>query len=472
MTKQLSDFLHALSYEQLSPAAADSAKMCVEDLLGVALAGSVRPQGEIWKRYFFRKPAGSEATVWADRFGRVEYENAAALNAAFAHVIDMDDVHNSSITHLGAVTIPTALAAGQKYHRSGREVLSAIVAGYEIGARVGEAINPGAYDYWHTTGVVGAFTSAVAAGKLMRLSRDQLLSAIGSAGTQSAGLWQFIHDGAMSKTLHTANATLCGIRSAELAELGFTAAQDILCGERGFLGAMTSDNHPEAIIRDLDKGNYKILSNSLKPYACCRHTHSANYCVENLVKKYAIDPKRISHITDYTYQVAVDNVDVPSPATPYGYKFSVQYCIAAMFLYGELPDSVFIGETTSSPEAQALMGKVTVAADGGLERLYRHDPNKWPHRLEVTMDDGAVYTEQAEYPFGDFNNPFDWEAEHRKFHSLTDGVLPESAARTLTQRIAVLEEYDDINELFTGLPVAAMGMYCKNEKRSAMNEQT
>ncbi|NCB63108.1 MAG: MmgE/PrpD family protein [Clostridia bacterium] len=457
MTKQLSDFLHALSYEQLSPAASDTAKMCVEDLLGVALAGSVRPQGEIWRRYFSKKPAGAEATVWTDRFGRSEYENAAALNAACAHVIDMDDVHNSSITHLGAVTIPAALAAGQKYHRSGREVIAAIAAGYEIGARVGEAINPGAYDYWHTTGVVGGFTSAVAVGKLMRLNRDQLLSAIGSAGTQASGLWQFLHDGAMSKTLHTANATLCGIRSAELAALGFTAAQDILCGERGFLGAMTGDNHPEAITRDLGKRNYKILSNSLKPYACCRHTHSADYCAENLRKRYPIDPNRIAHITDYTYQVARDNVDAPSPATPYGYKFSVQYCIAAMFLYGELPDSVFTWEQTSSPEAQKLMGKVTVVVDAGLERLYQSDPNKWPHRLEVTMDDGAVYTEEVEYPFGDFNNPFDWDAEHRKFFSLTDGILPGPTARALTRRIAELDEYDDVNELFAGLPMAAVG---------------
>ena len=128
MTKQLSDFLHALSYDQLSPAAADAAKMCVEDLLGVALSGSVRPQGEIWNRYFSQKSGGIESTAWNADFDRMTCESAAALNAACAHVIDMDDVHNSSITHLGAVTIPAALAVGQKYHRSGREVLAAIVA--------------------------------------------------------------------------------------------------------------------------------------------------------------------------------------------------------------------------------------------------------------------------------------------------------------------------------------------------------
>lgn len=450
LTKQLSDFLHGLTFDQLSPAAVDAAKLCVEDLLGVALAGSVRPQGQIWRRYFLGKPGGDEATAWVPGLGRTTCEAAAGLNAACAHVIDMDDVHNTSIVHLGAITIPAALAVGQTYHRTGREVLAAIVAGYEIGARVGEAINPGAYGYWHTTGVVGGFASAVAAGKLMGLDPEEFLNAIGSAGTQAAGLWQFIQDGAMSKTLHTANATLCGIRSAELSALGFTAAQDILCGPRGFLGAMTQENHPESLTRDL--GQYKIISNSLKPYACCRHTHSANYCVELLRQTYTIDPQRIAHITDYTYQVAVDNVDASAPATPYGCKFSVQYCIAAMFLYGGLPDSAFTPEKTNATAVRGLMDKIIVRVDDSLERLYQEDHNKWPHRLELTMDDGTRFTQEVTYPFGDFNNPFDWAAEHRKFYNLTEGILPLSTAETLTERVAALDQCGDVNEFFAGLP--------------------
>ena len=120
----------------------------------MAAAGSVQPQGGIWRSYFAAGDGQQEATAWNSGLERFSCEHAAALNAACAHVMDMDDVHNASITHLGAVTIPAALAVGQKLHRSGREVLAAIAAGYEIGARVGEAINPGSYHYWHTTGAV------------------------------------------------------------------------------------------------------------------------------------------------------------------------------------------------------------------------------------------------------------------------------------------------------------------------------
>lgn len=448
ITKQLSDFLQELRYEDMSENAVKQAKMCVEDLLGVAFAGSVRPQGEIWRKYVSDQPQRPEATAWDRGQAKLACEQAASLNAAYAHVIDMDDVHNSSITHMGAITIPAALAVGQVCHSTGKEVLAAIAAGYEAGARIGEAINPAAYHYWHTTGVVGSFSSAAAAGKLLGLDAERFLNAIGSAGTQAAGLWQFIQDGAMSKILHTANATLCGIRSAKLAALGFTAARDILCGSRGFLGAMTAENHPEALTAGLGSDRLRIETNSLKPYACCRHTHSANYCVKLLRDKYAIDPARVVRITDYTYQVAENTVDAPAPATPYGYKFSVQYCIAAAFLYGDLGDAAFSAEKTGSAAARQLMDKITVVVDPALEGMYQDDHNKWPHRLEVELDDGTVLTQQVEYPFGDFNNPFSWDDVHSKFNCLTDGILPADVAAKFTDRLTALEEMRDINELF------------------------
>ena len=451
LTEQLSDFLYEVRYDSLPSKAVDNAKLYLEDLLGVAAAGSVQPQGGIWRSYFAAGDGQQEATAWNSGLERLSCEHAAALNAACAHVMDMDDVHNASITHLGAVTIPAALAVGQKLHRSGREVLAAIAAGYEIGARVGEAINLGSYHYWHTTGVVGALCSAVAAGKLMGLDREKLLHAIGSAGTQAAGLWQFLEDGAMSKTLHTANGTLCGLRSARLAALGFTAAEDILAGDRGLLGAMTPDNHPEALTRALSWENCALLTNSLKPYACCRHTHAADYCAQLLRGEHRLEPEHITRIVDHTYQVAVNTVDNPEPSTPYGYKFSGQYCTAAMLVDGHLGESAFTPEATSDPRVRRLMDKITLVCDPELEASYQADRNRWAHRLEVTLEDGRVLTRQVEYPYGDFNNPFTWAYEHEKFHTLADGVLDPDRVAALVERLPHLEELDDINRLFEGL---------------------
>ncbi|MFQ7856623.1 MAG: MmgE/PrpD family protein [Flavonifractor plautii] len=450
LTEQLSDFLYEVRYDSLPSKAVDNAKLYLGDLLGVAAAGSVQPQGGIWRSYFAAGDGQQEATAWNSGLERFSCEHAAALNAACAHVMDMDDVHNASITHLGAVTIPAALAVGQKLHRSGREVLAAIAAGYEIGARVGEAINPGSYHYWHTTGVVGALCSAVAAGKLMGLDRKKLLHAIGSAGTQAAGLWQFLEDGAMSKTLHTANGTLCGLRSARLAALGFTAAEDILAGDRGLLGAMTPDNHPEALTRALSWENCALLTNSLKPYACCRHTHAADYCAQLLrgapAGAGAHHPHCGSHLSGGSQHGGQSGA-----IHPYGYKFSGQYCTAAMLVYGHLGESAFTPEATSDPRVRRLMDKITLVCDPELEASYQADRNRWAHRLEVTLEDGRVLTRQVEYPYGDFNNPFTWAYEHEKFHTLADGVLGPDRVAALVERLPHLEELDDINRLFEGL---------------------
>lgn len=255
----------------------------------------------------------------------------------------------------------------------------------------------------------------------------------------------------MSKTLHTANGTLCGLRSARLAALGFTAAEDILAGDRGLLGAMTPDNHPEALTRALSWDNCALLTNSLKPYACCRHTHAADYCAQLLRGEHRLEPEHITRIVDHTYQVAVNTVDNPEPSTPYGYKFSGQYCTAAMLVYGHLGESAFTPEATSDPRVRRLMDKITLVCDPELEASYQADRNRWAHRLEVTLEDGRVLTRQVEYPYGDFNNPFTWAYEHEKFHTLADGVLDPDRVAALVERLPHLEELDDINRLFEGL---------------------
>lgn len=447
-TKELAEFAHALTYADLTAQAVDMGKMCVEDLVGVALAGSAKTQGAIWHSYFARGNQPREAAAWEASFPTIAYAPAAALNAAYGHLLDMDDVHNSSIVHLGAITIPTALALGQYCHASGREVLAAIAAGYEVGARAGEAINPGSYYYWHTTGVVGALASAAVAGKLLGLDGGQYLHAFGSAGTQAAGLWEFLADGAMSKSLHTANATLCGIRSAELAALGLTGASHILEGERGLLHALTLNYDSDALTRGLGTGPLKLLGNSFKPYACCRHTHSANYAVEKMTTLRHIRPEDVVSIVDRTYAVAKQTVDCPTPATPYACKFSAQYCIAAMLLKGELMDDAFAEPTVSDPALRALMDKTTVILDPSLERDHQADPNRWPHLLELTLQNGEVLREQVDYPLGDFQNPFDWTMADGKFCAVTNGILTYEQAEGLCYRIRHLDELSDVAFLF------------------------
>lgn len=446
-TRQLASYLHRMSYTGMDAHTVDTAKMCVEDFLGVAIAGSSKPESRIWKEYYASKVTQPQASTFQPGFARLTVEQAAALNAVFGHVMDMDDVHNASITHLAVITVPTAMALAQKLHKGGKEVLEAVAAGYEIGARVGEAINPSSYQYWHTTAVVGAFTSGVTAAKLLGLSEEQLLNCLGSAGTQAAGLWEFLATGSMSKVLHVANANLCGLRSAELAQLGFTGAPAILEGERAFIRALAPEFDLDSLTRGYGQG-YRIAENSFKPYACCRHTHSANYCVEKVLAKHALSAENIESILDDTYSTAVQTTNNPYPENPYAAKFSVQFCIAAAIVLKDLSDRAFTPEHINDPRIKALMPKIKARVDPELDAAFRRDPNQWSHRLTIRLTDGTVITEQVDYPIGDFKNPFDWEMADRKFHLLTDAALGADRAAALLSGLHSLEQVSDVNDLF------------------------
>ena len=446
-TRALAEFLHSISSSALPQTAIDKAKMCVEDFLGVAIAGSTKPESQIWKTYCSKLPDGDGASAFAPGFARHSPETAAALNAVFGHVMDLDDVHNASITHLGAVTIPTAIALGQSLKASGMDVITAVVSGYEAGARIGEAINPSSYQYWHTTGAIGAFSSAAAAAKLLSLGEEELVNALGSAGTQAAGLWEFLRNGSMSKVLHTANANLCGIRSARLAALGFTGADTILEGDRGFVKALAPEYKLDCLTKDFGSP-YKIEENSFKPYACCRHIHSAQYCMEQLAKDHPLDPEDILSIQDDTYETAVKTVNNPYPENPYAAKFSIQFCIAAAMILGELSDRVFTPENIQDPRIRRLMEKIQIKADPALDEVFRSHPDQWAHRLTVPLTDGRVLTGQVDYPLGDAKNPFDWETADRKFSLLTGELLGRERAGALMERLHRLETLTDINELF------------------------
>lgn len=446
-TRRLAAYLHGMQYQDFSQQVITTTKMCIQDFIGVSIAGSVKPEAEIWKKHYADSYGIPTSSTFQPGFPKFAPEQAAALNAVFGHVMDMDDVHNASITHLAVITVPTAFALAQQLHKSGRDVIEAVAAGYEAGARIGEAINPSSYKYWHTTAVVGAFASGTTAAKLLGLTEEQLLNCLGSAGTQAAGLWEFLASGSMSKVLHTANANLCGIRSAKLAKLGFTGAPTILEGERAFVRALAPEFDLNCIVKGFGEG-LRIEENSFKPYACCRHTHSANYCVEQILASHKIKPEDIVSITDDTYSTAVQTTNNPYPENPYAAKFSLQFCIAAAIVLNDLNDRVFTVENINHPQIKGIMEKIKVRVDKDLDDAFRRDPNQWAHRLTITMKDGNTITEQVNYPIGDFHNPFDQNMADRKFTLLAEDRLGEDTCPSILEKLHRLETISDVSTLF------------------------
>ena len=218
--------------------------------------------------------------------GRASAPAAAFANGVASHILELDDIHKGSTVHAAAPIIPAALAVAEREHADGRAFLAAVTIGYEAAFRIGEAVNPSHYYFFHPTGTVATFGAAAAAGSLLKLTAEQMLNALGSAGTQAAGLWEFNADGAMSKHLHPGKAAMNGVLAADLARVGFTGATRILEGdawllpgdERGPVSHQTAPHYDASRITDGLGVRWKIGENGYKLYSCCGHTHTAVDC--------------------------------------------------------------------------------------------------------------------------------------------------------------------------------------------------
>ena len=229
----LAAFAANLRFEDIPAPVLRRAEDLLLDCLASILAGaSARPVLAIDRYAAAMGPADGPSEILINR-RRTSPVFAAMVNAAAAHVVEQDDVHNGSVFHPAAVVFPPVLAVAQALGRSGRDALVAAVAGYEVGIRVGEFLGRSHYKIFHTTGTAGTLAAAAATGRLLGLSPAAMLDAFGSAGTQAAGLWEFLRDAADSKQLHTARAAANGIAAAYLAQEGFTGARHILEGPQG-----------------------------------------------------------------------------------------------------------------------------------------------------------------------------------------------------------------------------------------------
>src|SRR3990172_1784867 len=241
-TRCLAEVLAAPRHADLPAEVREATSRSILDWLGSVLAGSAERPARLAQRVVARLGVSDEATVFGA--GRASAALAALANGVSSHILELDDIHKGSTVHGAAPIIPAALAVAEREHRSGRDFLAAVAVGYEAALRIGEAGNPSHYRYWHPTGTAGTFGAAAAAGSLLALTADELVEALGSAGTQAAGLWEFNADGAMSKHLHPGKAAFNGVLSADLARAGFTGARRILEGERGFFQAMSARHDP------------------------------------------------------------------------------------------------------------------------------------------------------------------------------------------------------------------------------------
>ena len=444
LSKKLAAYSTALTYSELPAEVVEFTKLCILDYFGSAIAGSGKVPVRMIAELAEEMGGREQARLFTG--GKSSVLNAAMVNGAASHIVELDDIHKGSIIHAATVVIPAALAIAEWKKLSGEELITAVVAGYEVCFRIGEAVSPSHYYYWHNTATCGTFGSAIAAAKLLGLDAEQTIAALGNAGTQAAGLWEFIEDGAMSKQLHTAKASMNGVLAALLAQKGFTGPRKILEGNRGFFKAM-SEAYDETRITEGLGQQFKIMENSFKIHASCRHTHHAVDMLIDIYKKRQPSLEEIESVKVESYQVALNITDDADPQTEYAAKFSLQFCSALALLKGSASLGDFNEQSLWDEEVRALMKKVEVITEPGIDASY---PEKWGAAVEVVFKRGDSVRMVTEYPKGDPENAVTAQELRDKFIGMA-GVFPAQKREQLANQILKLEKIQYVEELMDNL---------------------
>ncbi len=314
------------------------------------------------------------------------------LYGALCHILEVDDLHRASVVHPGCVVVPAVLAMAPG--GDGRAALTAVLKGFEACCRVGMSVGPAHYRIWHNTATCGPFGSAMAVAGLLHLDETQTVHALGNAGSQSAGLWEFLDTGAETKHLHAGRGAEAGVVAATLAAHDFTGAATILEGKRGFFKATCPDPDPGQLVPRPDQP-WQVHQTSIKPWPSCRHTHPAIDCALTLYQRVG-GARNIRAVRVEAYPAALDLCNRVTVNSPYEGKFSLQHCVAAALSDGEVVFDSF--EAPCRERLADLRSRISVATADAFANAY---PVHWGSRVVLTMQDGSEMSQQVSDARGD-----------------------------------------------------------------------
>ena len=423
-SSQLAHFSANLQFDDIPSDVMRRAEDLFLDWFGSALAGKVgRPVQAIEAIAREMGPTDGRSEVLISR-RKTSPLFAAMVNGASSHYIEQDDVHNGSVFHPAAVIFPAVLAIAQDRSCSGKELMTAAVAGYEAGIRIGEFLGRSHYKVFHTTGTVGTVAAAIAVGRLINLSPEKMLNAMGSAGTQAAGLWEFLKDAANSKQLHTAKAASDGLLAALLAEKGFSGAKQILEGSKGMAAGMSDDANPDCLTDRLGE-RWATIETSFKFHASCRHTHPAADALQQVMQQHGLKADQIATVITHVHQGAIDVLGpVVNPTTTHQAKFSMGTVLGLLAVHGKAGVREF-DASYRDKEVSDFCQRVSMVLDNEVDAAY---PVRWIGKVTVKTTDGRELKGRVDEPKGDPGNTLSREELEQKAIELAEFAGAATAA--------------------------------------------
>jgi 2-methylcitrate dehydratase PrpD len=442
VSRALAAFASGVRAEKLPEDVVHQAVRCLVDWLGCTIAGAATPESHRLRRAIrAMDPDGSQAASIVGTQERAAAGQAALANGIAAHVLDFDDTFNPDRTtiHGSAPLWPAIAAAAELVPVSGELAVEAFVAGFEVQTRVAMAAGPGHYDVgWHVTGTVGHVGAAVATARLLGLSAEQTLSALGTGATQSAGM-KVVY-GSMGKSLHAGKAAMDGLLSGFLAREGFTSATDPIEGHRGFLHLFSPDPVPERAVDGLGEEWY-LPRDGFKPYACGSLTHPPAQALLELRAEHGLTAADVASIDAYVHDYVKTTTGLTEPRSGLEGKFSIYHVLAVALADGAAFLDQFTDERVADPQLASLRSQIHVHVDAA--------QSKDSARVVLTLHDGRTLEHHVAHNLGTPDNPMTDEQLEQKFAALAAPTLGASQADELAQVCWKLPKLDDFRAVLS-----------------------
>jgi 2-methylcitrate dehydratase PrpD len=437
LTSDLGNHFSKLQFAQIPAEKKTDIKRLLLDYLGVALAGSRTDTGRIASEFAIELGGTAQATL-IGRGNKVPAVHAAFANAISSHSIELDDIDDEALFHYSPPVYSAGLAAAEMVGANGAEFLTAVFAGCEMMNRLSRATNPSLRNRgFHTTPTCGVFGGTVAAGKMLKLSPEQMTSALGLAGAQASGLME-MYGTSMQKRINPGPAARNAVTAASLAKKGFTGADTIIEGKRGFAAAFSDHFDPSKLTEGLGLEFPVVIE--FKPYSCARPIHNAIDCALNVRGQNSFKLDKISEITFYRHPAWAEYHVITRPRTYHEAQVSLPYSAAVALVEGAALLPQYSEEKLKDVRIMSLAEKVTVVKDPSL-------PRGVSCRMVVKTLDGQTYTSQVDYPKGSVQNPMTDTELAAKFCTLASTRLKHEQIDQVIQMASEIEKFESIATL-------------------------
>ena len=448
LTESLAKFIVGTNYSDMPAQTIAAAKERLLDTIGAMLAGRAGwAYGDALIEACRELGSGNYPAIGPDARAQFPAARAAALNATFAHAIELDDGHKFAGVHAGAVIIPTALIMAQECGANGEETLAAIVLGYETVYRLAVSQSPELIEHgFHPSATCDTIGAMAVAGKLMKLDEEHLANGLGMAGLQASGLMEATVSGQQSKCVMVGNAAFNGISCAYISRAGLEGCRSVFEGKTGLFRAMSKALHAEDVMKDI--GNPFLITDTYnKFYPTCRHSQPAIEAALDLALAHGLCAEDVERVDVGTHHVAYDLTgQIKDPKNPGEAKFSLPYGVAAALYDHGVAVRHLTREYYTQEKYLTLSNKVFVRIDKDVDALY---PRRRGAVVRITMKDGQFYEKPCYDLKGSPQNPVGFDELVRKFNTAASGLLSQEVADEVRTRCASFEKESGTAELLS-----------------------